>query len=222
MPDSKFVYKNALKGGGKHYVFNYLDVERYINRPLASLIVRSVFNTRITPNQLTVSAFLVSLPGIVLIGIGGYANVITGGLLVYLSFVIDAADGMLARSKGSGSTYGQYLDLFLDRVSDFLILLAVTLHQFRVTGSKDWLIFGLAVSVLYMLQIILFYIKNLYLGRETGISGDARGLIGFLILAFALFNRMDLLLYLGAVETAIVVPYRIINFIYLGRRTDRK
>ncbi len=216
MENNKFVYENSLKNQKKKYIFKYLNAEKYINRPLASLIVRSVYKTNITPNQLTYSAFLISLPGILLIAIGGYANIVVGGILVYLSFVIDAADGMLARSKGCGTEYGKYLDLFLDRVSDFLILLGVIINKFRMTDNKDWLIFGLFILSMYMLQIILFYVKNLYLKRESGISGDARGLIGLVILVFALLNRIDLLLYLGAVEVAIVIPYRIINFIVLG------
>ncbi|MCK4888617.1 MAG: CDP-alcohol phosphatidyltransferase family protein, partial [Candidatus Aminicenantes bacterium] len=146
---------------------------------------------------------------------------IIGGVLIYLSVVIDVADGMLARSRGSGSIFGKYLDLFLDRVSDFLILLALTINRFRMTGNKDWLIFGLFVLSLYMLQVILFYIKNLYLGRDTGTSGDARGLVGLVLLVLALFNRIDILLYFSALEVAIVVPYRLINFIYLGMKKER-
>ncbi len=218
MANNKFVYEDSLKSEGKNYVFKYMNAEKYINRPLGSLIVRAVYKTRITPNQLTYSAFLVSIPGIVLIALGGYLNVVLGGLLIYLSVVIDVADGMLARSRGSGSIFGKYLDLFLDRVSDFLILLALTINKFRMTGNKDWLIFGLFVLSMYMLQIILFYIKNLYLERDTGTSGDARGLVGLVVLVLALFNRIDILLYFSAIEVAIVVPFRIVNFIYLGRK----
>ncbi|MCK4890664.1 MAG: CDP-alcohol phosphatidyltransferase family protein [Candidatus Aminicenantes bacterium] len=222
MSNNKFVYKDSLKGKGKNYVFKYMNAEKYINRPLGSLIVRAVYKTRITPNHLTYSAFLISIPGIVFIALGGYLNVIIGGVLIYLSVVIDVADGMLARSRGSGSIFGKYLDLFLDRVSDFLILLALTINKFRMTGNKDWLIFGLFVLSLYMLQIILFYIKNLYLGRDTGTSGDARGLVGLVILVLALFNRIDILLYFSALEVAIVVPYRIIDFIYLGMKKNSR
>ncbi len=221
MVNNKFVYEDALKGEGKNYVFKYMNAEKYINRPLGSLIVRAVYKTRITPNHLTYSAFLISIPGMVFIALGGYLNVIIGGILIYLSVVIDVADGMLARSRGSGSIFGKYLDLFLDRISDFLILLALVINRFRMTGNKDWLIFGLFVLSLYMLQIILFYIKNLYLGRDTGTSGDARGLVGLVLLVLALFNRVDILLYFSALEVAIVVPYRLINFIYLGMKKER-
>ncbi len=220
MTNRKFIYKDALKNEEKNYIFKYLNAEKYINRPLASLLVRAVYNTRITPNQLTYSSFLISLPGIILIALGGYTNVVVGGILVYLSFVIDAADGMLARSRGSGTEFGKYLDLFLDRVSDFLIIFAVTINKFRMTDKKEWLIFGLFVLSMYMFQIILFYIKNLYLGRNTGISGDARSLAGLVIFIFALFNRIDLLLFIAAIEVVIVVPYRIINFIYLGTKKN--
>jgi len=218
MGENRFVFQDALKKGNAHYVFKYMDAERYINRPLAGLIIKALYNTRVTPNQLTLTAFLISLPGIVLIALGGHLNAALGGILVYLSCVIDAADGMLARSRGNSSEYGKYLDLFLDRVSDFLICMAVAIHLLRVTGNKGWLTLGSIVMSLYMLQIVLFYIKNLYLKRDTGRSGDARGLIGFLLLIFALFNRLDLFLLFSTVEVAVVVPYRIIDFLLLGKK----
>ncbi len=216
MTSGKFEYKNSLKKSDKSYVLKYLNAEKYISRPIASLIVRMVFNTRVSPNFLTYSSFIISLPGIILIALGGYRNVVIGAFLILISFIVDAADGMLARSRGSGTEYGKYLDLFLDRVSDFLIFSSVTLYKFGITGNKDWLIFGLFILSMYMFQIVLFYIKNLYLKRDTGISGDARGLLAYVILLLALLNRIDFLLYIVAAEVAIVIPYRIINFIFLG------
>lgn len=216
MEKKSFEYKNSLKKDTRKYVFKYINVEKYISRPIASIIVKMVYNTKITPNHLTYLSFLISIPGIILIALGNHLNVAIGGILIYISFLIDAADGMLARSRNCGTEFGKYLDLFLDRISDFLILLSIIIYKYRMTDNKDWLIFGLFVLSLYMLQIILFYIKNMYLNRESGGSSEARGLIGFVILVLALANKIEFMLYIGAVESVIVVIYRIIDFNYLG------
>jgi CDP-diacylglycerol--glycerol-3-phosphate 3-phosphatidyltransferase len=44
-----------------------------------------------------------------------------GGWLVYLSFIFDALDGMVARARGTSSDRGEYFDAFIDRYADFAL-----------------------------------------------------------------------------------------------------
>lgn len=212
-PVGNFEYTKSLKKNNPGYIFNFINVEKYLNRPLASLLVKAVFKTKVTPNQLTFLSFFVGLLAVYLISLGTYTKGIIGGILIYLSFVIDGADGMLARSRNSGTPFGKYLDLFLDRILDFFILLGVTAGIFRQSGNMKILLLGIFSLALYMLQVNLFYISNLYKKKDTGESGEARALIGFLIMIAAFTDKLIYVLYFAAIEVALNLIYRIINFL---------
>ncbi|MCU0289110.1 MAG: hypothetical protein MUF15_22295, partial [Acidobacteria bacterium] len=59
----KFDYQKSLKDGQKPSINKFKLVDIYLNRPIASLIVRAVFNTRVTPNGLTYFSFLIGILG---------------------------------------------------------------------------------------------------------------------------------------------------------------
>jgi len=214
---NKFNYEKSLKKNSPGYIFRFINVEKFLNRPLASLIVKAVYNTRITPNHLTYFSFFVGIIAVFLISRGSYLNEAVGGVLIYISFIIDGADGMLARSRKSGTPFGKYLDLFLDRILDYLILLGITANLYKKSGDIRIALLGLIALSLYMLQVNLFYISNLYKGKETGESGEARALIGFLIMIAALLKGLIVVLYFAATEVVLNLIYRIFNFLRSGR-----
>ena len=218
--DSKesFVYKKSLKKNNPGYIFNFINVEKYLNRPLASLIVKAVYNTPVTPNQLTFLSFFVGMFAVYLISTGSYNYIAAGGVLIYISFVIDGADGMLARSRNSGTVFGKYLDLFLDRILDFFIILGSTASVYKNTGDFKLLIIGLLALGLYMLQVNLFYISNLLKKKDTGESGEARALIGFIIMIIAIADKLIFVIYFAAIEVVLNLIYRVINFLWTGRK----
>jgi CDP-L-myo-inositol myo-inositolphosphotransferase len=75
-------------------------VSRYINRRISDPIAKLLARTRITPNQVSWTAFcLATLSFLSFI----YNWNIAGGLLAQLSSVIDGVDGSLARLKGMSS-----------------------------------------------------------------------------------------------------------------------
>jgi len=63
-----------------------------------------------------------SSPFLVLFTIG-----ISRGLLAQLCLIIDGADGSLARLKGMSFAFGGFLDSILDRYTDMLIILGLTM-----------------------------------------------------------------------------------------------
>ncbi len=221
LKNSEYDYKKSLKSDGSDgKISKYLNVEKYINRPLASLVVKMVFNTKITPNQITLFSFFIGLLGAVCFSVGSYSYVITGGILIQIASVFDCSDGMLARSRGGGTIFGKYLDLFLDRVSDFIIFFGVIAGVFRVTGNFEFLILGLFTIGLYMLQVNLFYINNLLEKKGTGETGEFRALGFFILMLLSIFNRVDIFIYLLSVEVVLNLIFRILYFLKTGRELD--
>jgi CDP-diacylglycerol--glycerol-3-phosphate 3-phosphatidyltransferase len=66
-----------------------------------------------------------------------------GGWLVYLSFIFDALDGMVARARGTSSDRGEYFDAFIDRYADFALFCGYAWYY-----RNDPLPLGLTVAAL--------------------------------------------------------------------------
>lgn len=220
IPESaaEYDYEKSVRKSEDKFIWKYLQINKYLNRPLASVLVRAVFRTRITPNQLTYAAFVIGLGGSYFLFKGRGAALIAGGLLVELSSIVDCADGMLARARDQKSEFGAYLDLFLDRVNEYFLIIAAVVGFYKVSGKLNILLLGLASLGLYFLQTTLFYLTKNYLkDSNKGETAETRGWFLFLICLFALINRIDLGIYVLAVSTVaadIVLTY---NFFRLKR-----
>jgi phosphatidylglycerophosphate synthase len=194
-------------------------LDRIINRPIAALIVRAALRLKLRPNQITVAAFVLGAAGALFFLGGNRLSFIIAGLLIYAGTLLDAADGMLARSTKHCTRFGAYLDLYLDRVTDFVVFGAMTVGYYLQSGRIGFFIVSLFGLAAYMLQILLYYLEREYRGMWTGsgASGDFRGLVYMGILVFSLIGRLDLVI---AILICIPVPnmiYRFIRFWILER-----
>jgi hypothetical protein len=116
----------------------------YVCRPVAAVLVDVVKDTRITPNQITLSAVLVALVSVALLLVWpGHIGLIAAALVFELSYVLDCADGMLARWRGIASTAGHLLDFLMDELKAFCILAAVSVRLFQEHGDTRFLLLGL-------------------------------------------------------------------------------
>lgn len=197
----------------------FLQVNRFINRPLAALLVRVLARTAVTPNQVTLAAFFIGLGGAFAFSQGTPGSFALGAALAQLSSVVDCADGMLARSKGRMTDFGAYLDLVLDRVNEFFLMVGAVLGFFAYSGSVRMLILGLMTMGLYFLVITVFYLTETYAGRGIRSQGaEGRGLLLFLIFAFGVVNRIDLGTYVLFTVAAGMLLYHLYAFLRPARR----
>jgi phosphatidylglycerophosphate synthase len=220
IPESaaEFDYAKAARKSEDKFVWKYLQINKYLNRPVASILVRAVFRTRITPNQLTYAAFVIGLAGSFFLFQGRRGALIAGGLLVELSSIVDCADGMLARARNQRSEFGAYLDLYLDRVNEYFLVLASVVGFYKATGRLNILLLGLAALGLYFLQTTHFYLTKNYLrDSNKGETAENRGWFLFLICFFAVINRIDLGVYVLTVTTVVANVVLTYNFFRLKR-----
>ena len=94
-------------------------VSRYLNRRFSRPIARALTVTPVTPNQVSLLAFLMS------VGSAGlfYADLnIWAGVMVQASSIVDGVDGDLARAKNMASRFGGFFDAVLDRYADAVII----------------------------------------------------------------------------------------------------
>ncbi len=109
-------YKSSLK---KIEVEELFDL--YFYRPLAFLLVKAVYSTNITPNQLTVISMIFGVLGGICYSFGTHKAFMFGAVLYLLYNVVDCSDGQLARLKKNGTTIGR----ILDGVADYVVSVAL-------------------------------------------------------------------------------------------------
>ncbi|MEO6776420.1 MAG: CDP-alcohol phosphatidyltransferase family protein [Kofleriaceae bacterium] len=117
----------------------------WIARPPAAVVVYALRGTPITPNQVTfLSAFIAAAACALLIACLGWVPLVIAVALFEVSFVLDCADGMLARLRKVASPLGHLLDFLMDELKAMLLYGAVTVRMWRETGDARMLLVGLA------------------------------------------------------------------------------
>jgi hypothetical protein len=153
-------YKSSLKS---------FDVEEILDliiyRPISFLFVKLIYPTNITPNQLSVISMIFGLGSGVLFYFGEYRYVLAGGIFIFISNVIDCADGQLARLKKNGTKVGRIIDGFIDYVTGASVFFGIGFALHHITGNPlySW---GLATigGFSRILQNMFFdYYRNMYL-----------------------------------------------------------
>ncbi|HYN94398.1 MAG TPA: CDP-alcohol phosphatidyltransferase family protein [Pilimelia sp.] len=130
--------------------------------PLASRLVQLVARyPAITPNRLTVIAFLLGLASAACFAMADYRWLVAGALLFHLSFVVDCMDGKVARLTGSGSVFGAWLDYVFDRLRVLACAAALMGGQYERTGELTYLLVGGGVIFLDMFR----YLNALQIGK---------------------------------------------------------
>lgn len=141
-----YEYKKSVKSSLSDELVN-----TYLLRPLAGLIVRVLYRTPVTPNQVTIASTIAGLVAAGLYLKNEAFSTAVAGLCVTLKDLLDSADGQLARAKQQYSRRGRFLDSLGDFVVDVALFGAIGWVLFSSSGH--WWMIGL--SVLGLLGIML-------------------------------------------------------------------
>ena len=139
-------YKKTLKIAS---VEEYIDL--FIYRPIAFLLIKSVYRTRITPDHLTITAMLAGITSGVMFSFGTRPTCIAGGVLYFLFIVLDCSDGQLARLKGNGSPVGRILDGIADYTAATAVFIGIAFGYSGKAGEPPYMVLLLALSGVSMI-----------------------------------------------------------------------
>ena len=175
LSDIRAIYRQTLKKREHPWIV-------YLTRPFAAVVVYALSGTRVTPNQVTLSAFLTSLVGAgVMLGWTTWPGLIAAVLIYQLAYVLDCADGQLARHRGVSSKAGHLLDFMMDELKAKILYGAVAIRLYRVHDDPLYLIVGVGgVALISMaLSLTTFTRRPEYLeatappSREAGADAPA-------------------------------------------------
>ncbi len=98
-------------------------LEHFLDRPLAPLVKRFPVN----PNLLTITGFLITTVAALTI----LYNIRLAGVLILVGGFFDMLDGVMARTNGRVTRFGAFLDSVLDRYSDAVLFIGITVYYLR-------------------------------------------------------------------------------------------
>ena len=96
----------------------------------------------ITPNQISLFSFLLSLVAALCFFVGSYTYLALGAVLAQLSSIIDGCDGEVARLKDLKTDFGGWFDAVLDRYADAFLLFGLTWYVYSLSGTLLSLLVG--------------------------------------------------------------------------------
>ena len=163
------------------------SISKYINRPISKWITSKITDYPLTPNQISIAVFFISVFSGLIISIEGYFFLLLGALLAQLSSILDGCDGEIARLKLLESKFGEFFDRVLDRYSDLFILTGLTFHTYFIHKTLTVFFIGFIVVGGKIILSYTAYISDSMVSDHNSFR-IGRDLIILVILIGALFN----------------------------------
>jgi len=117
----------------------------WVARPPAAVVVYALRGTPVTPNQVTFLSAAIAAAACAMFALcPGYGALVAAAAVFELSFVLDCADGQLARLRKTASPLGHLLDFLMDELKAMLLLGCVAVRLWRASGDDRVLLVGLA------------------------------------------------------------------------------
>jgi hypothetical protein len=116
----------------------------WVARPPAAVVVYALRSTPVTPNQVTFLSALLAAGACAMIALlPGHGWLAAAALVLETSFVLDCADGQLARLRRTASPLGHLLDFLMDELKAMLLIACTATRLWREGADDRLLLVGL-------------------------------------------------------------------------------
>lgn len=136
-----------------------------IFRPISFVFVKLIYNTNITPNQISIVALMFGILSGVLFGFATHTFFILASASFFICNTLDCMDGQLARLKKNGTKIGRVIDGFIDYITSISVFIGLGVAMTNITGdvTYSWLL-TIAAGISKALQNMFFdHYRNMYL-----------------------------------------------------------
>jgi len=117
----------------------------WFDRRISTAISRHLVRTRITPNQISIFTFFLTLVSAMLIATPDTLTSGAGALLFWMTTILDGCDGEVARLKYLESKQGARLDLLCDNIGLIALFLGIIVHVYAEVPHLELLYAGAAI-----------------------------------------------------------------------------
>ena len=138
-------------------------------RRRAEALMSAIGRVPITPNQVTVVGFALTLVAAMLVA---FAQLRWAGVVLIFAGTCDILDGALARSTKTGYPYGAFLDSTLDRYSEGAIYIGLAAYFVSAGGPLErWLVLATlaALAGSFLVSYVRARAQSLGFHCETGL-----------------------------------------------------
>lgn len=114
------------------------------------------FFINFTANEITILSGILGIVGSFFLLSDNYFNLFIAAFLIQLFSILDLVDGNIAREKNSQSKFGMWLDIFFDKLVDFLIILLASIGIYLNYNYPEILLWALVLmGSVFLNQIIM-------------------------------------------------------------------
>ena len=150
----------------------------YVNRRVGRFAAAAAFRQGLTPNAVSGISAVFTFSGIVLLAVlppYWWTGVVVWAALA-VGYVLDSADGQVARLGGNGSVAGEWLDHVLDsiKISSLHLAVLVTAYLHFELEPQAWLlvpvVYTIVAAVSFFAMILNDQLKAVHGSRPTASS----------------------------------------------------
>ncbi len=178
---------------------------------------RKLFGKGGNPNLLTLLGFLSTLLASMFLLKGIW---FIAGLAIILSGIFDLLDGVIARNLGKATPFGSFFDSVVDRYSDLVLLLALTLYYLKKEESDGVILTSVVAMGTALIPYVRAKAESLQVACHIGLMERAERII--LLSVGTLLNWMVPVLWILAVLTHLTVLHRIYHVWEKIRANDKR
>ena len=128
------LYKRVKSSFKRPGLFDLPFVE-HLKRELSFFITPLFLKWDVTPNQASCLNYCIGVAAAILISIGYHWSLVAGLVIFFISEVVDRVDGNIARTTGTSSFFGKFLDGLFDIATFTLLSFALSVYVYINSGS---------------------------------------------------------------------------------------
>ena len=165
---------------------------------------KKIFGEWGNPNLFTMLGFFSTLVASWLILKGCW---FWAGLTILLSGLFDLLDGVIARKLGKVTVFGTFFDSVMDRYSDLLLLMAITVFYLKKENHSLIILASVVAIGTALITYVRAKAESLQISCHIGLMERAERIV--LLALGSLFNWMEPILWILAILTHFTVLHRI-------------
>lgn len=149
---------------------------------LAVAIMPPFLRSSCTPNQITILSGMSGMMGAVLLVFQDHLMLVLAAICIQIFAVLDLVDGNVARAKNMRSKFGQWLDIFFDKLNDFLLIAGLTIGTYRAIGHVHVLLLGMCLmGLVFSIQFVMVVngtLLKIETNAKNNLDEEMKGRVG--------------------------------------------